>query len=201
MARVLIRHRIDGDAGGGRGAHAGRRVLEGDGLVAGDPQAIQGEQVAVRRGFGEGHVVAGDDDVEAPTQVAGPEALLAQPPQRHFDLRPNAGGDDAALDAPSCRLLEDLPEAREGRDVFGLEQMAVDAAALHHQRLQRLGEPVLLLEQADVVDLVVADELRHHRLREIHAELPHEGAEGAEVNRLGVDDQSVQVEEHGTDHW
>src|SRR5436305_1769004 len=191
-ARDAVREADAEDAGGARRRDAVRRVLDGDRLVGGHAEHVERLEVQRRAGLAASRVAVRADDYRPPVHEAEPLEVRVDP-------RARAAGNDADEQAEVARILEVREDA--GTQLLELEQLELPLPARRRHRLaiaRRFEERVELVELVRPVER--PDAQREAVQRHRHAVRLEDLRPRAQVDRLGVDERAVEVEEQSSDH-
>src|SRR4051794_38285227 len=191
-ARDVVRKTDAEEARGARRRDPVRGVLDRDRLVGSNAEQLERFEVERRARLAAGRVAVRADD-------CGPRVDQAEPLEVRVDPATRAARNDADAKAEVARVLEKFADTRaQGLE---LEQLELAAAP-------RCRDPVTVarrLEQrVQLVELVWpgerADAQREAVQRHRHAVRLEDLRPRAQVDRLGVDQRSVEVEEQSFDH-
>ena len=168
--------------------HPGRRVLEHHAAGGLGPQLLGGDQEDLQIRLAPGHHVAADHAVEVPAQADRVQAGLdpRHPRRRRHRERQPARG----------QPVEQVGRTRGGGRVLPVlgQHVPVEAAQVVLVRLAQTAHRVQVMPQVFVGRAEVAGVLRHRQRR--LAVFGQHRVDRVVVQRLGVEQDPVQVEDH-----
>ena len=170
------------------GGAAGVRIFESDGFVAAEAEAVENEFVEVGLGLGRGDVFAAGEKMEAREEAKAGEVALAV-----FVAGVGGEGDGERAVA---RGVEEGDDA--GEDGQGEVALAVEGAALG---LEGEGGGAFFKRVPGIEGVIgVADGVEKSGLVEGHAVRGVDIGVCGDEGGLGVEDETVEVEDEGADH-
>ncbi len=193
MIEIVVRSRGAGsgdgvEAGAFGGDAAGVRVFEGDGFVGAEAEMLEDEFVEIGLGFGRGNVFAAGEEGEAIKEAYTFEVGL--------DPRVFGVGSDGDVEAGGAGFVEEGDHAGERQEFFeatffqlltlGFE-IGVDGGGTE-------GDPGVESE------INVADGAEKEGFVEGDLVRGVDVGVGADEGGLGVEDETVEVEDEGADH-